>query len=215
MDSSPTEIPKEPTSDPVRIRLRDEGASALAELWGEQVSKLERIVQFRLDPHLRARIDPADVLQEAFLQVARRIQEYIDGVSVSWFVWLRQRTMQTLIDMQRAHLSEKRDAHREARRPQDQHGQTSSLSIACVLMDDCTSPSMAASRSEEFEQLRKALDSMNETDREVLAMRHFEQLSNQEVAEMLGLSSTAASNRYVRAMIKLGEIMKSVSNPPS
>ncbi len=56
---------------------------------------------------------------------------------------------------------------------------------------------------------------MNETDREVLAMRHFEQLSNQEVAEMLGLSSTAASNRYVRAMIKLGEIMKSVSNPPS
>jgi RNA polymerase sigma-70 factor (ECF subfamily) len=215
MDSSATEIPKDPTGDPVRIRLREEGVSALAELWGEQVSKLERIVQFRMDPYVRARIDPADVLQEAFLQVVRRIQEYIDGVSVSWFVWLRQRTMQTLIDMQRAHLSEKRDAHREVPRPHESHGQTSSLSIARVLVDDCTSPSMAASRSEEFEQLRRALDSMNETDREVLAMRHFEQLSNQEVAEMLGLSSTAASNRYVRAMIKLGEIMKSVSNPPS
>jgi RNA polymerase sigma-70 factor (ECF subfamily) len=214
MNSSTTEIPREPTSDPVRIRLREGGASALADLWGEQVPKLERIVQFRMDPHVRARIDPADVLQEAFLQVARRIQEYIDGVAVSWFVWLRQRTMQTLIDMQRAHLSDKRDAHREAPRPQETNGQTSSLSIARVLVDDCTSPSMAASRSEEFEQLRKALDSMNETDREVLAMRHFEQLSNQEVAEMLGLSATAASNRYIRAMIKLGEIMKSVSNPP-
>ncbi len=106
MDSSATEIPKDPTGDPVRIRLREEGVSALADLWGEQVSKLERIVQFRMDPYVRARIDPADVLQEAFLQVVRRVQEYIDGVSVSWFVWLRQRTMQTLIDMQRAHLSE-------------------------------------------------------------------------------------------------------------
>ncbi|AMV33393.1 RNA polymerase sigma factor [Pirellula sp. SH-Sr6A] len=197
--------------DVERVRLRKGGGEALVQLWGEQVSKLERIVQFRMDPNVRARIDPADVLQEAFLQVSKRIDEYIEGVPVSWFVWLRQKTLQTMIDMQRAHFSDKRDVHREVMRPSQPHGQTSSLSIARVLMDDCTSPSVAASRHEEFEQLRRALDSMNETDREVLAMRHFEQLNNQEVAEMLGLSSTAASNRYVRAMVKLGEIMKSIS----
>ncbi|MFY8202545.1 MAG: sigma-70 family RNA polymerase sigma factor, partial [Pirellula staleyi] len=92
------------------------------------------------------------------------------------------------------------------------HGQTSSLSIAKLLLDDITSPSQAAVRAEEIQELRSALESMNETDREVLAMRHFEHLNNQQVAEVLGLSPTAASNRYIRAAVKLGEILKSLSS---
>ncbi|MFN7290950.1 MAG: sigma factor-like helix-turn-helix DNA-binding protein, partial [Pirellula sp.] len=86
----------------------------------------------------------------------------------------------------------------------------SSLSIAHYLIDDVTSPSLAVVRSEDLEQLPQALDAMNEIDREVLAMRHFEQLSNAEVAEALELTPTAASNRYIRAVTRLGEIMKTL-----
>ena len=86
-------------------------------------------------------------------------------------------------------------------------GQTTSISIAQFLLDDITSPSQAAVREEEIQQLQSALESMNETDREVIAMRHFEHLNNQQVAEVLDISPTAASNRYVRAAAKLTEIL--------
>jgi RNA polymerase sigma-70 factor (ECF subfamily) len=193
-----------------RDMLRQGGENALAEVFAQFRSKLERIVDFRLDPSLRARIDSSDVLQEAYIQIARRIGEFIDGSPVSLFVWVRQKTIQTLIDMQRTHFRGKRDVNRERHQPDQDYGQTSALSMARYLVDDVTSPSLAAARSEEMDRLQDALSGMNEIDREVLAMRHFEQLSNAEVAESLGLSPTAASNRYIRAVTKLGEIMKSI-----
>ena len=205
-------FPQEPLSiDEEREVLKKGGEAALADALLFYHPKLERIVHFRLDPALRSRIDTSDVLQESYLQIARRAQEFIDGVPVSLFVWIRQRVIQTLIDMQRNHFSDKRNANRERDIPSMDYGQTSCLSIARFLLDDRTSPSMAAARSEEFEQLQSALQSMNETDREVLAMRHFEQLNNLQVAESLNLSPTAASNRYIRAVAKLGEIMKTLS----
>ena len=187
------------------------GMPALADLFERYRSALERIVHFRLDPKLRSRVDPSDVLQEAYIEISRRIQEFIDDSPVSFFVWIRQKTVQTLIDIQRNHLSEKRDVYREI--PLSPlYGQTSSLSIARFLLDDITSPSLAAVRAEEVQELQDALESMSETDREVLAMRHFEHLNNQQVAEALGLSATAASNRYIRAAAKLGEILKTLPN---
>jgi RNA polymerase sigma-70 factor (ECF subfamily) len=124
---------------------------------------------------------------------------------------MRQRVLQTMIDLQRAHSREKRSIHRESRLPEPQFNQSTSLSIARILMDDLPSPSRVAMLAEEQERLQLALDSMHEIDREVLAMRHFEQLTNSEVAEVLGLSPTAASNRYVRAAARLSEILKSLS----
>ena len=205
-------FPQEPLSiDEEREFLRKGGETALADALLFYHSKLERIVQFRMEPALRSRIDTADVLQESYLQISRRAHEFIDGVPVSLFVWIRQRVVQTLIDMQRGHFSDKRNANREKELPSNDYGQTSCLSIARFLLDDRTSPSMAAARSEEFERLQSALQTMNDTDREVLAMRHFEQLNNLQVAEALNLSPTAASNRYIRAVAKLGEIMKTLS----
>lgn len=205
-------FPQEPLSiEEEREVLKKGGEAVLADALLFYHPKLERIVHFRMDPALRSRIDTSDVLQESYLQIARRAQEFIDGVPVSLFVWIRQRVIQTLIDMQRNHFSDKRNANRERDIPSMDYGQTSCLSIARFLLDDRTSPSMAAARSEEFEQLQSALQSMNETDREVLAMRHFEQLNNLQVAESLNLSPTAASNRYIRAVARLGEIMKSLS----
>ena len=190
-----------------RALLTQGGQKALADLLALHREKLERIVAFRISPFLRSRIDPADVLQEAYFEISRRIDEYINGAPVSFFVWVRQRTIQTLIDIHRNHTREKRDPLREMSLASYPYGHTTSISIAQFLLADITSPSQAAVREEETQQLQSALESMNETDREVIAMRHFEHLNNQQVAEVLEISPTAASNRYVRAAAKLSEIL--------
>lgn len=205
MDEKNTEKPTNPTPE----------AEAFFSEFTLARPKLEQIVEFRMHPSLRSRLDPCDVLQEAYLQMSRRLDELGPDLPVSLFVWMRQKTIQTLIDIQRSHFRDKRDVMREKQDLALEHGQTSSLSIARYLIDDVTSPSLAAARSEELAQLQNALDTMNEIDREVLAMRHFEQLSNAEVAEALNLTPTAASNRYIRAVTRLGEIMKSLSSKPS
>ncbi len=191
-------------------RLIEGGETALAELFSEHRDRLERIVSFRLEARIRGRLDPADVLQEAYLEIARRYQEYIQNPSVSFFVWLRQRTLQTMIDLHREHFRDKRDPNRENRYVSQPNSQATSLSIARFLLDEVTSPSQAAVDAEESQRLHAALESMQETDREVLALRHFEHLSNLQVAEVLGLSPTAASNRYIRAAARLSEIVMSL-----
>lgn len=188
-------------------RLTEGGEAALAELFSEYRERLERIISFRLEPRIRGRLDPADVLQEAYLEIASRYHEYIQNPSVSFFVWLRQRTLQTMIDLHREHFREKRDPNRENRYLGQPNSQATSMSIARFLLDEVTSPSQAAVDAEESQRLHAALDSMQETDREVLALRHFEHLSNLQVAEILGLSPTAASNRYIRAAARLSEIV--------
>jgi RNA polymerase sigma-70 factor (ECF subfamily) len=187
-------------------RLIDGGTTALAALYSESRGRLERIVEFRLDPLLRGRVEAADVLQEAYLEIARRLGDYTADPAVSFFVWVRQLTLQTLINIHRRHFREKRDPGLEVRLGQRPAHSTSD-SIARQLLDRHTTPSQAAVRAEEAALLHGALESMDEIDREVLALRHFEQLGNNEVAEVLGLSATAASNRYVRAIKRLGDIM--------
>jgi RNA polymerase sigma-70 factor (ECF subfamily) len=191
--------------------LGEKGTEILAQCFQEFRPRLEKIVTFRLDPSFRSRLDPADVVQESYFELARRIHEYGTTQGIPLFIWMRQRVLQTMIDLQRAHSREKRSIHRESRLPEPQFNQSTSLSIARILMDDLPSPSRVAMLAEEQERLQLALDSMHEIDREVLAMRHFEQLTNSEVAEVLGLSPTAASNRYVRAAARLSEILKSLS----
>ncbi len=165
--------------------IEKDGNAAIPDLLDKYREKLERIVAFRLDPNMRRRIDPSDVLQETYLRVAERFAEFAQQSQVCFFVWLRQKAIQTLIDLQRGHSRERRDIYREESIPMPNYNQTTSLSIANILIDDITSPSLAAVRNEEMIQLKLALDSMNEIDREVLAMRHFEHLNNLEVAQAL------------------------------
>ena len=216
LKSNIMENPQDASISEERAILAAGGQKALADLLAVHQEKLERIVSFRMAPILRSRLDPADILQEAYFEISRRIQEFIEGSTVSFFVWIRQKTIQTLIDTHRNHTREKRDAYREMPLASAQYGQTTSISIARFLLDDMTSPSQAAVREEEIQQLQSALESMNETDREVIAMRHFEHLNNQQVAEVLEISTTAASNRYVRAAAKLSEILSTLPSrrPP-
>jgi RNA polymerase sigma-70 factor (ECF subfamily) len=197
-------------------RLIDGGTDALAGLFCKYRPRLERMVAFRLDPRLRGRVEAADVLQEAYLTIARRIGEYTADPAVSFFVWARQLTYQTLISLHRRHFSEKRDPTLEVRFGQPAApsalASDTSDSIARLLLDERTTPSQAAARAEEAAVLKAALESMDPIDREVLALRHFEQLGNNEVAQTLNLSVTAASNRYVRALERLGTILAGVKS---
>ena len=190
-------------------RLQQFGQVALAELYAGSQPRLERILRFRIDPRIRRRIESADVLQETWLTASRRLSEYLQQPTVSPFVWLRQLVLQSLVDMHRHEFRQRRDAGRELHLAVAGPVGDTSLSMAELLLAQQTSPSGRLVREEEVQQLQKALNTLSELDREVLALRHFEQLSNQQTAEVLELTPTAASNRYVRAAARLAEILQS------
>lgn len=185
------------------------GAAAVDLLVARYGERLHRLIAFRLDPRLARRVDPMDVLQETWMRVSQRLGEYLAAPTVPIFVWLRQLGLQVLVEVNRRHLAaDKRSVLQEADFYQGGPYGGTSISLAQVLAGPLTSPSQAAIREERLEALRRALDAMDEIDREVLALRHFEELSNNEVAAVLGLSVKAASARYVRALGRLRELMQ-------
>jgi RNA polymerase sigma-70 factor (ECF subfamily) len=162
-----------------------------------------------MDRRLRGRLDPDDVLQEGYLAAAKRLDHYQS--SVSPFIWLRGIMIQTLIDLHRRHLgAQKRDAARDVQLGGTGYPEATSTSVAFQLAGDFTSPSQAFMRAEMFEMVEGAIAEMKPMDREVLALRHFEELSNAEAAEVLGIGVNAASNRYVRALQRLQDLLSRV-----
>jgi RNA polymerase sigma-70 factor (ECF subfamily) len=181
---------------------------ALAELFARYRERLRQMVRLRLDRRLQGRLDPSDVLQEAFLDFARRLPEYAANPSLPFFLWLRGLTGQRLIDLHRQHLGAKmRDAAQEVSLYRGALPQASSVSLAAQLLGRLTSASRAAIRAETQIRVQEALNGMDPLDREVLTLRHFEMLSNEETAQVLGIKKSAASNRYVRALKRLKDIL--------
>lgn len=185
-------------------RLREGDTEALAQLFCEHRPRLRRIVEFRLDDKLKGRISPSDVLQEAYIDALERLPHFVADPDAPPFLWLRWITMQRLVDVHRRHLWAKgRAVSREVRLdPAAAVSAASTLRMA-ELMADQTSPSQAAARYETCELLRRVLDDLEPADREVLALRHFEELGNRETAAVLGIAPAAASKRYVRALERL------------
>ena len=181
---------------------------ALAEVMAECRTQLRKMIEFRLDPRLWGRVDADDVLQEVYLAASRCLSDYLRDPAVPVFVWLRTMTQQVLADTYRRHVgAQKRDARCDIPLHGRATGSSASISIAAKLAASLTSPSKAAVRADTREQLYAALEKMDPIDREVLALRHFEDLGNDEAAEVLGLKKAAASNRYVRALMRLKDIM--------
>jgi RNA polymerase sigma-70 factor (ECF subfamily) len=184
---------------------------ALAELFQRHRGRLEQMVRLRLDRRLQGRLDPADVLQEAYLDVARRFPEYRANPALPFFLWLRLLTGQRLVDLHRRHLGTKmRDAGQEVSLQHGRFPQASSASLAELLLGQLTTASRAAIRAETQLSVQDALNAMDPIDREVLVLRHFEMLSNEETAQVLGLKPSAASNRHIRALKRFKEIMAQV-----
>ncbi len=186
----------EPTDEALEQTLRDGDDEAMATLFERLRERLQRMVHFRLDPRLVGRIDAEDVLQEAFLEAKKRLGAF-RGDDKPFFVWMRLVTQQTMVDLFRKHVGAKmRAAGREIAAP-------ASGALSGFFVGHLTSPSQAVLREEVRQKVEAALASMDEIDREVLLLRHFEELSNKEVAAVLGIQENAASNRYVRALTRL------------
>ncbi len=194
-------------SDMVHERLMRGDEAALAEAFAAHRPRLWRMVHFRLDRRMIGRVDPDDILQEAYLAAATRIRHYGGGKFSSPFLWLRVIVRQTLIDVHRRHLLAKsRNAGREVA-IHASYPQATSASMAIHLVGDWTTPSQAAVRVETLDRVQAAIATMNPVDQEVLALRHFEELTNSEVAETLGIEPKASSLRYMRALRRLKEIL--------
>jgi RNA polymerase sigma-70 factor (ECF subfamily) len=190
-----------------KVRAGDQ--QALAVLFACHRERLRRMVQLRLDHRLAGRVSPSDVLQEAYIDAVRRIDHYFQKPDQSFFGWLRLIVGQRLADVHREHLARKRDAGQEVPIHRGGPGADSSCLAACLLGSG-TSPSHAAARTESFARLEEALDRMDPLDREVLTLRHFEELGNAEAAEILGIQPAAASKRYVRALARLKQILEAL-----
>jgi RNA polymerase sigma-70 factor, ECF subfamily len=190
-------------TDRLLARLRAEDPAAWADLLARHRDRLRRAVAFRLDRRLRGRVDPSDVIQEACLEAHERLPEYLARPNMPIHLWLRFLVGQRLLIVHRRHLgAAMRDAGRE-------HGWPDSTAdgLAEHLMAAGPSPSEDAARREAEAYLRDALDTMDAMDREVLTLRHFEQLANAEVAQLLGIETSAASKRYLRALGRLQDIL--------
>src|SRR5262245_3121627 len=198
--------------NPILRRALAGDESALAALFDGQRQRLRRMIRLRLDRRLCGRVDTSDVLQEAYLDVRTRIAEYArDPAAMPFHLWLRLLAGQKLTDVHRFHLgAQMRDAGMEVSLHRGPFPQASSISLAAQLLGKMTSASKAAIRAEHKLIVQEALNGMDPIDREVLALRHFEHLTNDETALVLGLSKSAASHRYIRALKRLKEILSSI-----
>ena len=180
--------------------------------WGQILlahqEKLTRMVEFRMDPRLRGRVDAADVVQDAFAEAAEHRSDYFHPPAAPVFLWLRRVVTNKLFEVHRHHLgTHMRDAKREHALDAAGPSDDTSAALCAHLTAGLTRPSAAAVRGEVSTRLAAALAEMDSTDREVLALRHFEQLTSDEAAQVLGIRERAAAKRYLRALERLKRIL--------
>jgi RNA polymerase sigma-70 factor (ECF subfamily) len=176
--------------------------------------KLERMLRLRLDPRLRRRVDPADVLQEAYVEVSRRLQEFLDKRPTSFFLWVRFLTGQKLAEVHRRHLkAAQRSVAREVTPGSIPAASSAHLAERFVDLDRL--PAQKAARREVLARVQRAMEELEELDREVLALRYFEGLSGEEAALALGLSPSSAKRRHLQALRRLRAALPRVDDVPT
>jgi RNA polymerase sigma-70 factor (ECF subfamily) len=197
-----------------RVLLAAQGdASSWEALVEESRPRLRRMVAFRLDQRLQGRVDPSDVLQDAYLAAWQDLSAYVHRPAVPFFLWLRGIAGNKLRELHRHHLGTRmRDPRREVSIRDGAMAETTTEALAAQLLGNLTRASEHALRAELKLRVEDALNSMDPLDREVLALRHFEQLSPGETADVLGIKEKAAGMRYVRALRRLKEILTSLSD---
>jgi RNA polymerase sigma-70 factor (ECF subfamily) len=185
-------------------QARDGDQQACEELFAGHRDYLRRLVELRLDPRLRARVDASDIVQDAQLEAVRRLSAYLDQPQPMPFrLWLRQIACDDTLKAWRRHLgTARREMGREVRLPE-----CSSLALAQQLLDGRPTPSQQVDRADLAKRLRVAVDRLSDADREVILLRHFEGLSNQEVGALLGIDAATASKRHGRAVLRLNKLL--------
>jgi RNA polymerase sigma-70 factor (ECF subfamily) len=170
--------------------------------------RLRRMVTLRLHPRLQGRLDPSDVLQDTYLEASRQLSDYLRNPVLPFFLWLRQLAGNRLFKLHRRHLTaQARNAGREVSLQKGGFPVASSAALAAQLLGPECRPSEAAVRAELKLRLQEALNVMDPLDREALVLRHFEQLTTAEAARVLEISEAAAGKRYLRAVVRLKDIL--------
>lgn len=188
-------------------QARGGDAAAVGALLDRHRAALRRMVALRMDPALRRRVDASDIVQDALLSASRRLEEYLRAPPMPFHLWLRQLAKERLIDAHRRHREAARRSLDREQALAPAYAERSSIDLARALRDAELTPAAAAVRHELQQRFRAALDTLGEQDREVVLMRHVEHLSNQEVAQALGLSEPAAGMRYLRALRRLRAVL--------
>jgi RNA polymerase sigma-70 factor (ECF subfamily) len=182
-------------------------AAAVNQLLDRHREVLRNMIKARMDQKLARRVDASDVVQDVLLEASQRLKDYIREPKMQFGLWLRQMAQDRIIDLHRRHRVARRrslDREQQAGAPR---GDKSSLELAAQLRDPELTPAAATLRKELHERFVEAIDQLEDEDREILLMRHFEQLSNSETAELLGLSQPAAGMRHLRALRRLREVL--------
>jgi RNA polymerase sigma-70 factor, ECF subfamily len=189
-------------------RARAGDKQAVNSLFDRYRARLRRMVEMRLDLRLQARLDASDVVQEAYVEVAERLEGYLRDPKLPLFLWLRLVVGERLMKLHRHHLgTQMRDAGREVSLYRGALPAASSAALAAQLLGRHTSPTQAALRAERILRLQEALNTLEPLDREILSLRHFEELTAAETAHVLGIEEPAAAKRYFRALKRLKEIL--------
>jgi RNA polymerase sigma-70 factor (ECF subfamily) len=205
MDQTPSEVTH------LIDRLRAGDRQALAELFHRYRERLRRMLELRMDGRLWTRLDASDVLQEAYIDLAGDLDAYRADPKLPPLLWMRLHVGRRMTMLHRLHLGTgKRDAGLEISLYREALPQASSAALASMLLGRHTSPTQAAQRAERLLRIQEALNTLDPIDREVLALKHFEDLSRAETAEVLGISPEAAAKRYFRALKRLKEVLASV-----
>jgi RNA polymerase sigma-70 factor (ECF subfamily) len=205
---------------PEAALLLSRAAGGDVDAWGALLARYQErlrcVVAFRVDPRLRGRVDAADVVQEAFMAATVRRAEFFGQSAQPLFLWLRWVVGNTLLELHRRHLgAQMRDARREVSTPAGRRpggtgaggGDHTRAALVAQLTCGMTGPATAAGRAEVKARLNEALGRMDAIDREVVALRHYEQLTSAEAAAVMGIQERAAAKRYLRALERLREIL--------
>jgi RNA polymerase sigma-70 factor (ECF subfamily) len=199
------------TPDVDDVALLDEAAkgnaAAQAELLLLHQNRLRQMIAVRMDPRLAPRIDPSDVVQETLAQAVQQLPEYLRKRPLPFYPWLRQLAWKRLVDLHRRHVrAGKRSVRREEYRPAAWPDE-SALGLAARLLAKGSSPSARLRRQELRELLQAALARLPQNDREILILRHLEQLSVPEIAAILAVSQGAVYTRHLRALERLRQLL--------
>jgi RNA polymerase sigma-70 factor (ECF subfamily) len=200
--------PEQPETQALLSQARNGEAEAVDRLLTAHREPLRRMIGMRLDPALAARLDPSDIVQDVLLEAHRRLSDYLRDPVMPFHLWLRHIAKDHVIDAHRRHrVAQRRSLDRERPIVPAALNDHSSYELAGQLLDPERTPASEAVRRELQRRLDAAVAELNEQDREVILMRHAEQLSNQDVATALGLSEAAAAMRYLRAVRRLREAL--------
>lgn len=187
-------------------------AEAVNQLLDRHRAGLRRMIELRMDRRMARRVDASDVVQDVLLEAHTRLTQYLSQPDIPFHLWLRQLAQDRIIDLHRRHHAQRRDVDREQSMIAPRFGDQSSLDLVAQIQDGDLTPAAATMRREMEERFLEALDQLDEDDREIIHLRHTQQLGNQEAADFLGLTPAAAGMRHTRALRKLKEVLRDRSS---